>query len=98
MIGVASLAGIGVDVEVLPQVGQVTLEGGHLHRVRQTAEDLVHGKEAAVVAEDRVDRVMGRSGLLDEIAGSALIVKGPADLVPQCTSDGRRKRVAYLAI
>ena len=97
-IGVASLAGIGIDVEVLPQVRQVPLEVGDVYRVRQTAEDLVHGEEPAVVAEDRVHRVVGRVGLLDEIAGSALMVKGAADLVAQCTGDGRRERVAYLAI
>jgi hypothetical protein len=38
-VGVARLAGGGVDVEVLPKVGQVALEGGDVHRLRQAAPE-----------------------------------------------------------
>jgi hypothetical protein len=80
-VGVAGLAWVDVDVEILPQVGGVALEGGNTHRLCEPAQDLVHGEEAAVITEDRVYRVTSGVGLLDEVPRRAVVVEGSADLV-----------------
>jgi len=76
----------------------VALEGGDVHRVCQAAQDLLHGEEATIIAEDRVYRVMGGVGLFDELPGGALVVEGTADLVTKCAGHGRGKAFADLAV
>jgi len=81
LVRVARFAGLDLDVEVTPQVRQVTLKGRDLHRRRQAAHDLVHRQEAAVVAEHRVDRVVGGIGLLYQVMRDALSVTTAAGAV-----------------
>jgi hypothetical protein len=53
-VSVSCFAKIDFDVEVPPKVSQVTLEGRNFYRSLQPTHDLVHRKEAAIVAQDCV--------------------------------------------
>src|SRR5262249_38733937 len=97
-VGVAAAAGDGLYVEVALEMGQVPFEGGDLRRCLEAAHDLLHGEGPAVVAEDRVDRVVRDAGLLDEYARLTEVVEGAPDLVADRAGDRRREGVAYLPV
>jgi hypothetical protein len=80
-VGVAALAPVDLDTEVAAQVGEVPLEGRDLHRGGQPTQGLIHGQEAAVIPQDRVDRVVGGAALLDQPAGRARMGEGTSDLL-----------------
>src|SRR5579862_2506239 len=64
LVGVARSPGLDLDIEVTAQPGEVALERGDLQGSALGAsvdavQDLLHGQEPAVFAQDRVDRVVG---------------------------------------
>ena len=78
-VGVSGLARFDFDVEVALEVGQVPLERGDVEGGGEAAQDLLHGEEACVIAEDLVHRVMRGGRLLDQVPGLALVVEGAPD-------------------
>jgi hypothetical protein len=67
----------------------VALEGRGIHSLCQATEGLLHSQKAPVCAEDRIDRIMGRAGLLDKIAEGTLVVEGTTNLIADCSGDWR---------
>src|SRR6202041_979087 len=57
-VGIAGRAGLDLDVEVAPQVGEMALERRDVERRRQAPEDLVHGEETTMIAENGVHGVV----------------------------------------
>jgi hypothetical protein len=53
-VSVSCFAKIDFDLEVLPKVSEMALERRNLYRSLQPSHDLVHRKEAAIVAQDCV--------------------------------------------
>ena len=74
------------------------LEPGNVDGGADPAQDLLHGEEACVIAEDLVYRVMRGGRLLDQGSRLAFVVESAPELLTNSAGDRRRESIADLPV